>query len=267
MTIDLTLLPVTMKRTLTMNLQTMKLKYLNPVSTFWFATIMIILIHDKVPHDTDLLDFRPFVKTGRGKEWALSKEGKNWIIDRICQYEQIKGPLGVDGFENKRRLKKHQKAWIIQLAADYIANWPDFEWREVIGKRSSQKALRKAKKVSDVDTETMRKRLNYVSLTRDQRHSSATIFQISANVVQKMRMSYFECSSRKPGNPPLWTSGVVPQKALVSASNMQWKSSPNGINILPLNKQYLSAVALKKNCLTNYRRKNGNSGRKKRKKP
>jgi hypothetical protein len=97
---------------------------------------------------TDLLPYRPFVPTNRAGQWMLHEQGKKWVCDRITQYEDIQGPGGVDEEHREQRANAHKTAWKKKLAADYHANWPDFEWEEVTGVGASASALKTAQSVS-----------------------------------------------------------------------------------------------------------------------
>jgi hypothetical protein len=106
------------------------------------------IYHHTDPHETDQVDFRPFWKTTRGDEWAVSKPGKAWILERINEYEKLKGPFGVDEVEGQKRLKEKQKDWIASLASQFMKLWPNFDWREVLGNDKSEEEKKKASRVS-----------------------------------------------------------------------------------------------------------------------
>ena len=80
--------------------------------------------------------------------WALSDEGKRWVIERIKVYEDIGGARGVSEAESSSGKKKKQKDWKKRLATDYMANWPEFDWKEVVGENPSKSTLDTAKNVS-----------------------------------------------------------------------------------------------------------------------
>ena len=98
---------------------------------------------------TDKLTFRPFVQLpNRGPStWAVSDQGKRWIIERIPVYDDVRGPRGVKEAEAATSKRKKQKDWKKRLASDYMDNWPDFDWKEVVGENASQSTLRVAQKV------------------------------------------------------------------------------------------------------------------------
>ena len=93
------------------------------------------------------LPFPPFVKTNRGNDWALSDGGKQWIIDRIDQYQSIQGQRGVSASESQNRQKLKRGEWKKMLCDAYIGQWPDFDWHQVVGPDGSDESIEKAQKV------------------------------------------------------------------------------------------------------------------------
>ena len=95
------------------------------------------------------MPFRPFVQLPkRGPStWAISDQGKRWIIDNMKVYRDIRGPQGVDEAESSSSKKKKKLDWKQHLASAYIANWPQFDWEEVVGKDASQSMLDVAQRV------------------------------------------------------------------------------------------------------------------------
>ncbi|KIJ32611.1 hypothetical protein M422DRAFT_52768 [Sphaerobolus stellatus SS14] len=82
----------------------------------------------------DKLPFRPFQKTTRSAQWAVSDEGKRWITQRLANYANMKPPGGLlPKSESTNRHLTHCQWWTRELARAYLANWPDFNVEETLG--------------------------------------------------------------------------------------------------------------------------------------
>ncbi|KIJ24090.1 hypothetical protein M422DRAFT_275211 [Sphaerobolus stellatus SS14] len=82
---------------------------------------------------SDKLSYRPFQKTARGEQWAVSDGGKYWITQRLSSFRNMQSPGGLPKDEATNRLMTHRQWWVSQLCEAYMANWPDFDLEEVLG--------------------------------------------------------------------------------------------------------------------------------------
>ncbi|KIJ30818.1 hypothetical protein M422DRAFT_53614 [Sphaerobolus stellatus SS14] len=102
---------------------------------------------------SDLLAFRPFEKSPRGEQWAVSDDGKQWISQRMTSFSNMEPPGGLPVDEVTKRVMTHRQWWMSELTKMYMANWPDFNVQEVLGTAytTKQKALHDERIISFIE--------------------------------------------------------------------------------------------------------------------
>jgi len=94
--------------------------------------------------------WRPYELTTKG-EVAVSSLGKDWLNDRIPDYQIIMPPDGLPYDEAKKRKMTHMQYWTGRLAQDYMAMWPEWDNAEVLGPDPDDKQLSTHKRVCYFD--------------------------------------------------------------------------------------------------------------------
>ncbi|KIJ41653.1 hypothetical protein M422DRAFT_255271 [Sphaerobolus stellatus SS14] len=169
---------------------------------------------------SDLLPFRPFEKSPRGEQWAVSDQGKQWISQRIPSFSNMEPPGGLPTDEVTNRVMTHRQWWTSELSKMYMANWPNFDSEEVLGTQYTpkQKVLHDERVISFIEYALRRQRQG-----PSVKESASDLLSLLVNRV------------RKPVPYNLWAQhddAVDTDARELAQQEARWEDTNNHISVL-----------------------------------